>query len=240
MFAISLFSIAYAGISFLLAYLAVYVTLHPPDERKKAIRKRQFIFLGILGMAVVAGQEIKGYVDRKHEQETAASVRREQVGAQAALIKRTEDVNASLARLETLWTAQCSSLSQRSSIAQECLDEIRKLRSEFTHSFSQVRGSVNQMPDPSVNAQTAFLRGRMPDIQLPNPFSRPLQGLGTELMPAEPKHFSVPLVETISVSDRIGVSSGGPGCVNQYGESGGNCMTEECTVPCSSGSTSMN
>jgi hypothetical protein len=82
MFGISLLTIAAATVNLLLAYLAVYVTLHPPDSAKRKTRKRQFILFGIASVLIVVGQEMS----RKHEEAAAAALSQKRADQETNLV----------------------------------------------------------------------------------------------------------------------------------------------------------
>ncbi|HEY6253733.1 MAG TPA: hypothetical protein VI685_27575, partial [Candidatus Angelobacter sp.] len=116
MFAIGLYVIA-AAVTFLLSYLGAHDNVHALPEAKRVVRKRQFILLGTVGMAIVIGQGIIAYLDRERSEAASAAATQKNADVQAALIKRTDDVNIGLGRVEALLARECSSLRQHSSVA---------------------------------------------------------------------------------------------------------------------------
>lgn len=235
---ISYFNIAATAINLLLAYLAVHVTLHAPDEAKKRTRKRQFIILGIAGLSMFVGQEINNYSDRKHEKAVASVIAQARAEQDAKLVQQTEMTSSTLRKVETLLTNSCSGSKESSAAAQQCVTEIQKLS-------QALKGSGLQAHTSSQPTERPFVRSWALGFPLSNPFEKLFAnpGLRTPSSPSirseaqstgsPQKDFLVPLAESVLVSEKVATANGH--CVDQYGLEGGDCATEACDVLCVGG-----
>lgn len=215
-----LFSFVAALIMSWLQFLGFHATIHSLEQSKKLSLRRQFIFFVILGNLVVFGQFLLFYMNYRHEQAAASILSHKRM---------EEDTNTSqkLEQIETLLATRCFG-----SAAQQCATKIHKLRQEIQDSGSQTKAL-----DPSIKPFLGGTWAFKPSLSNPfgnlNPTDTPPVNNQTQLSVSSQKHFSVPLVESLSLSEQVAatpaISRAHIG-VDQYGMTGGDCLTEECNV----------
>jgi hypothetical protein len=206
--------IAFAFMDRLFSYLGMHDSMQALPEGKKLVRLRQLLVVSVLCMCLASLLAIVSYFERKHSEVTTSAADQQNTDWKV--------------RVEALLAEKCARLAENNSVGQQCLDEITRLRTELGRSASQGRASKSPRSDAPIRTETAFLRPWYPGTLLTNQFSRSLNP-PVDLAPAEPKHYSASLGETLALGDKVRSSSAHMGVYPVTGLPGGPCVDTECT-----------